>query len=143
MNYQFLVVLIALTHLAFVLFVFFGAALVLRWRWVVWLHIPAGLWATVIELGGFVCPLTWAELQFRHAAGLSTYYGGFIVHYILTPLNAPPEVQQSMGFIVLAINLALYAVVIAAAIRKGQLKRASMELGGDFLSSSMATGQNA
>ncbi|WP_158683235.1 DUF2784 family protein, partial [Pseudomonas gingeri] len=31
-------------HLLFILFVLFGGLLVLRWRWLIWLHLPAATW---------------------------------------------------------------------------------------------------
>jgi hypothetical protein len=36
-------------HIGFVLFVLLGGLLVLQWRWVAWLHLPAAVWGVVIE----------------------------------------------------------------------------------------------
>jgi hypothetical protein len=44
---------VVVAHLAFVLFVVCGGVLVLRRRWVAWLHAPAAAWAVVVEL---LCP---------------------------------------------------------------------------------------
>ncbi len=49
--------LLVLLHFAFVCFVVFGAFLVLKWRWTVYLHIPAAVWGALIEYQGWVCPL--------------------------------------------------------------------------------------
>ena len=36
-------------HLGFVVFVVFGALLVLKWRWLAWLHLPAAAWGALVE----------------------------------------------------------------------------------------------
>jgi hypothetical protein len=106
--------LIVLAHFAFVLFVVCGAAAVLRWRWVVWLHIPAVLWAALIEFSGWMCPLTPLENRFRRQHGESTYDVDFIAHYIL-PLLYPEGLtrrhQVWLGALALTVNVTLYAFI--------------------------------
>ena len=68
---------VLLFHLAFVLFVMAGALLVLRWRWLLWLHVPAVLWGVYVEFSGRICPLTPLELSLRERAGERGYEGGF------------------------------------------------------------------
>ena len=55
------------------------------------------------------------EQDLRELAGTSNYQGGFIEHYII-PLIYPPgfnaETALLLGFIVLALNLLIYAAVI-------------------------------
>ena len=41
---------ILLLHLGFLLFAVFGAALALRWRWLIMAHLPAVAWGTLVEL---------------------------------------------------------------------------------------------
>ena len=50
---DFLVIL----HLAFICFVIFGGLLLLKWRKLIYLHLPAVIWGTLIELQGWFCPL--------------------------------------------------------------------------------------
>ena len=45
-------------HLAFVAFVVLGGLLVLHRPVVAWVHVPAAAWGILIELAGWVCPLT-------------------------------------------------------------------------------------
>src|SRR6266568_156018 len=73
---------ILVAHLAFVLFVVFGAFLVLRWPRFAWLHLPAVVWAAFIEFSGTICPLTPLEVALSQRAGRAGYVGGFIDHYI-------------------------------------------------------------
>jgi hypothetical protein len=98
-------------HLGFVLFVVAGGLLVFRWRWIALLHLPAVVWAVLLEFYGWLCPLTPLELSLRVAGGQAGYGGGFVEHYIL-PVLYPDELGRSlqiaMGGFVIVINIALY-----------------------------------
>ncbi|HEX7422207.1 MAG TPA: DUF2784 family protein, partial [Thermoanaerobaculia bacterium] len=41
---------LAIAHFAFIIFVAIGALLVLRWRWVMYLQLPAAIWGALIEI---------------------------------------------------------------------------------------------
>src|SRR6185437_3637590 len=49
---------VLLLHFAFIVFVVFGALLVVRWRALMPLHAAAVSWAVYVELTGGICPLT-------------------------------------------------------------------------------------
>jgi Protein of Unknown function (DUF2784) len=103
-----------LVHLAFILFVVFGGLLALRWRGLIWLHLPAALWGAVVEFAGCICPLTPLENRFRLAAGAPTYDRSFIEHYLLPiiyPAGLTREAQFVLGLTVVALNLAVYGVL--------------------------------
>lgn len=105
--------LVVLVHLAFVLFVVFGGLLVLRWPRVAWVHLPVAIYGALIELVGWVCPLTPLENDLRRAAGEAGYEGGFVEHYllpILYPGNLTPTVQIVLGLLVIVINVAVYTL---------------------------------
>ena len=104
---------ILVAHLAFVLFVVFGALLVLRWPRLAWLHIPAVVWAAFIEFSGTICPLTQLEVALRQRAGQAGYGGGFIDHYVVSllyPEGLTQNTQSVLGAVVVAINAAIYIV---------------------------------
>jgi len=112
MAYALAAVLVLAAHLAFVLFVVFGAVLVLRWPRLAWLHLPAAAWGVFIELTGRGCPLTLLENLLRLRAGLEGYAEGFLEHYILWllyPDGLTRTVQFVLAGIVLVINGVLYA----------------------------------
>lgn len=125
MIYRLLADTTLVVHLCFVLFVVLGGLLVLRWRWVAWLHLPAVLWGAFVELTGRICPLTPLELRLRDLGGEEGYEGGFIEHYITTwiyPDGLTRELQIALGIGALAINVAIYAVVWRGMRRKAQLR---------------------
>lgn len=122
MLYSTAAALVLLAHLAFVLFVVFGAALVVRWPRMAWLHLPAALWGVFIELSGRGCPLTMLENLLRLRAGVEGYGESFIEHYVLWllyPGGLTREVQFVLAGLVAAINLILYAWIWR---RRGSLR---------------------
>ena len=104
-------------HLGFVLFVLFGALLVLRWRWIVWVHVPAAVWGVLIEYGGWICPLTPLENSLRERGGLAPYSGDFVERYLvplLYPLHLARLDQVLLGTFAFAVNILIYWFVIRA-----------------------------
>jgi hypothetical protein len=115
MLYRVLADLVVVIHLAFVLFAVLGGLMVLRYRRLVWIHVPAVLWAALIEFLGWVCPLTPLENHLRVLSGGSGYAGGFVDHYVLPvlyPGGLTRQLQIGLGAFVLAINLAVYGYVL-------------------------------
>lgn len=102
---------LALAHALFVVFVV-GGALVVRLRpWLASLHLPALAWAVLLELNGWICPLTPWEQALRGAAREGGYEGGFVDHYVmpvLYPAGLTADVQVVLAVLVLAINAGLY-----------------------------------
>ena len=102
--YGALAALVVVIHLAFVLYAVLGGLLVLRWRWTAWIHVPASLWAVLIELTGGVCPLTPLENHLRAKAGAAGYQSGFVEHYLipaLYPAHLTWHVQILLGLLLL------------------------------------------
>ncbi|MFQ5546771.1 MAG: DUF2784 domain-containing protein [Woeseia sp.] len=99
-------------HLGFIAFVVFGGLLALRYRPIVYVHIPAAVWGAFVEIAGRICPLTIWENRFRRMAGESGYSDSFIEHY-LVPVIYPTGLTRSMQFwlagIVVLVNVAIYA----------------------------------
>ncbi len=104
---------VVLVHFAFVLWVVAGGFLVLRYRWVAWLHLPAVAWAVLIEFCGWICPLTVLEDALRDGppagrtfverAVMPILYPDLLQEGILTP-----GVRFALGGGVLALNGAIY-----------------------------------
>jgi hypothetical protein len=102
---------IVLVHLAFILFVAAGGLLVFRWPKLAWVHVPAVVWGGLIELAGWICPLTPLENRLRGAAGEAAYAGGFIDRYIMAivyPAGLTRGMQLALGAAVIGVNLVIY-----------------------------------
>jgi hypothetical protein len=111
MIYRALADFVLLLHIGFVLFAALGGVLAFKWRRVAWFHIPAALWAALIEFVGWECPLTPLENWLRRMGGEAGYQTGFIERYLL-PLIYPAPVSRTLhvvlGLLVLGVNLAIY-----------------------------------
>ncbi len=97
------------------LFVAAGGLLVLRWPRLAWLHLPAAIWGAWIEFSGGICPLTPLEQSLRAQAGETAYAGDFVSHYIfpvLYPAALTRGVQLVFGGVVVAVNLAIYGLLL-------------------------------
>lgn len=112
---------VVLLHFAFILFVVFGAFLVIKWKRLAWLHLPAAMWGALIEFAGWICPLTPLENMLRRAGGERVYSMGFVEHYVL-PLIYPAaltrDIQVALGLGVVAINTLVYAALLVYRARQ-------------------------
>jgi len=115
MLYQMLADIVFSIHFAFIIFVIFGGFMVLRWRWLMWFHIPAAIWGALIEFAGWICPLTPLENHLRMKGGAAGYQSSFVEHYII-PLIYPEALTRStqvmFGLFVLIINMCIYGWMI-------------------------------
>ena len=125
MLYQALAGLVVAVHFGFVVFVVLGGLLVLRWKRLAWVHLPAAVWGALIEYAGWICPLTHLEKALRHRAGLAGYEGGFIYNHMLAvlyPEGLTRETQIVLGTTVLLLNLGIYAVLLSRwAVRRSRV----------------------
>ncbi|MFH0730043.1 MAG: DUF2784 domain-containing protein [Pseudomonadota bacterium] len=106
---------LVLLHFAFVIFVAMGGLLVVKWPKTAYLHLPAALWGAVIELTGWICPLTPLENGLRRSGGESGYTGPFIEHYILPvlyPSELTRELQIAIGVSILLVNGLFYTLLM-------------------------------
>lgn len=106
--------LIIVVHFLFILIVLFGGLLVLRWPKWVWLHLPAICWGFLVELNGWLCPLTPWENQLRELSGRGVYEGDFIGEYLIPliyPADLTREMQTMFAALVIVINLIIYLFI--------------------------------
>lgn len=109
--YSLLADLVLLVHLTFVVFVLCGGLLVLRWRGIAWLHLPAAIWGAFVEFSGWICPLTPLENWLRDQGGETAYQSDFIAQYLLPvlyPGNLTRDLQLLLGTVVVVFNAAVY-----------------------------------
>jgi hypothetical protein len=106
---------IVLAHFLFIAFIVCGGLLVIRWPRFAVVHLPATVWGAIVEIFGWVCPLTPLENHFRQLAGGSSYSGDFIARYLIPliyPENLTATIQQVFGGLVIIINLIFYTIAI-------------------------------
>ena len=106
--------LVVALHFLFIVFMALGGLLTLRWRRFPWVHLPAAAWGVMLELGGWVCPLTPLEMRLRRAGGGAGYDGGFVEHYLLPliyPSELTREIQVALGLALITANMLVYGFV--------------------------------
>lgn len=116
MSYRLLADGVIVLHFLFVLFVVGGGLLLFRWPKVIWFHLPCVAWGVAVEIGGWICPLTSLENEWRQMSQDSGYVTSFVEHYLLPPLYPElwfPGGVPSGGFFwlglgVLVINGVIY-----------------------------------
>ncbi len=82
MLYKIIADMIVLIHFLWILFLFFGALLGVRYKAIKGIHVCGLLFAIVIQFFAWYCPLTYLEswLRARHNPAM-TYTGSFIAYY--------------------------------------------------------------
>ena len=105
-----------IVHFAFILFVVFGALLFFCSTKIAFIHIPAFIWGSYVELTHSICPLTYLENWFLHKANLTTYSEGFIQNYLLPivyPKNLTEDLQTYIAIVLIASNTLIYGMIIS------------------------------
>ena len=113
--------IVVLIHLGFVIFAVLGGVLIIWWRWITWLHVPAFLWAVWIETTGGICPLTHLEHWLRLKEGQGGYRGDFVSNYImpiLYPTGLTRNVQFILAIAIIVINIAIYGTILYGRCRR-------------------------
>ena len=103
-------------HFAFILFVIFGSLFFFITTKIIFIHIPAFIWGSYIELTNSICPLTYLENWFLHKANLTTYSEGFIQNYlvpIVYPVSLTKDLQIYIGIALIVINIVIYAFIFS------------------------------
>jgi hypothetical protein len=114
---------IVLAHFLFIAFVVCGGLLVIRWPRIAFIHLPAVVWGAVVEIFGWICPLTPLENHFRDLAGDASYSGDFISRYLLQviyPENLTTNSQHVLGGLIIFINVIFYTMAILKNIKSAQ-----------------------
>ncbi len=103
-----------IVHLLFIGFALLGGLLLLWRSYLLFVHLPAAIWVSVISFKGWICPLTPLENHLRNTAGIEGYTGGFVEHYII-PIIYPASLtfnsQIVVGIVAVLINMGIYTFV--------------------------------
>ena len=104
-----------IVHFAFILFVVFGALLFFVTTKIIFIHIPAFIWGSYIELTHAICPLTYLENWFLNKANLTIYSEGFIQNYlvpIVYPADLTKDLQIYLGITLIVVNIIIYGFIL-------------------------------
>jgi hypothetical protein len=102
---------VAVAHLAVVLFLLCGGFVVRRRRALLWAHVAVVTAVVTVAALRAPCPLTELELWLRELGGVDAYRGGFIEHYLVEPVypaGLTPPVQVLLHVAAIATNLVAY-----------------------------------
>jgi len=97
-------------HLLWILFLIMGALPGRRWAWVQWTHLAALAFSIVLQVFGWICPLTYLEAWLRKLGGAQPYEGTFIRHYVeqIVYADIPRGVLLAGTLMVVALSLWRY-----------------------------------
>ena len=105
MRHLFLARVVAAVHLAYAVFATFGGLLVQRYPLLLWLHLPALVWALGTLVLDWGCPVTPLEKSLREQAGAPSYEEGFVQHYILRTHYSRSGARRIHALLAIAILL--------------------------------------
>lgn len=102
---------VAVVHAAAVVLMVVGGLLALRWPRLLWVHLPVAGVIAAVYLVGADCPLTDLETALR---GGQPFEGGFLGHYLLTPLRLDRSATWTqLGLLLTALVPNAAALVLA------------------------------
>ena len=111
MPYKVLADIVVLVHFLWILFLIFGAFPGVRNKAIKVFHISALVFAFVIQIFGWYCPLTHLEvwLRAKHDPSLA-YAGSFIIHYVegLIYIEISPRLIFSLTLLLIGFNAWVY-----------------------------------
>jgi Protein of Unknown function (DUF2784) len=116
---RWLAALVLAFHLAWILWVIFGALWTRGRPWLTALHLASIVWGIIAEVGPWSCPLTMLEQRLETAGGMPSYTGDCLVHYLDRIVYPQLSVQVIVGcaIAVCAGNLLIYLARMVRALR--------------------------
>ncbi|RJQ49082.1 MAG: DUF2784 domain-containing protein [Nitrospiraceae bacterium] len=98
-------------HLAWIVFLMFGAFIGRKYMWVKRIHIFGIALAIVLQIFGWYCPLTHLEVWLRKMHDpAQSYSGSFIIHYVekVVYINLPPGMILVLTIVLALVSAWLY-----------------------------------
>ena len=114
-RWRILAAVLAAFHIAYVVFVLFGALLVLVWPLAIWIHLASVLWAAGTMLGNLGCPVTTWEKEALRRSGQNPYAEGFLQHHVLRRTFTPGNERRNhilLGILAIGLNIGIYALIL-------------------------------
>ena len=97
-------------HFGFIAWVIFGAAVTRSRPILTALHILSFIWALLVEVFPWSCPLTLLENWLELRAAAAPYQGSFVLHYLdaLVYPKVPPMLLSVAAALVVTVNIFIY-----------------------------------
>ena len=114
-HWRVIAAVLAAFHVAYVLFVLFGALLIPVWPPMIWIHLAAVAWAGGTMIGNLGCPVTTWEKDALRRAGRDPYPEGFLQHHVLRRVFPEENARRNhvlLGLFAIGLNAALYLAVL-------------------------------
>ena len=111
---------VAVVHGAAVVLMLTGAVVAVWRPRVLWVHLPVSLAILAVNRAGQPCPLTELELWLIAKAGGTVYEGGYLGHYVLSPMGldvASPSAQAGIYTVAIAPNAVAFGLLAYRAMR--------------------------
>ncbi len=106
---------VAFIHIAYTVWVVLGALAVLRWPYLIWVHVAAVVWAIATMGCDLGCPLTPWEKNAWIRGGRVPYDEGFLQHHVLRRRFDPAQSRRNhilLGVFVFGLNAVLYYFIL-------------------------------
>jgi uncharacterized oligopeptide transporter (OPT) family protein len=106
---------LAAIHVLNVVFVLFGALLVLVWPGAMYVHLAAVAWAGGTMIGNLGCPVTDWEKSALRRGGREPYPEGFLQHHVLRTRFDAGNARRNhavLGTVAIAINVTVYLLIL-------------------------------
>jgi hypothetical protein len=103
--------LLLFVHLTFMKFVAVGGLMVLRWRWLIWIHLPSAIIGAVLALSGWFWPFAGLERWLRDRGAAHGYTLNLVDRFVPTwlhPSSLPRPLELGIGLLVLTLNVYIY-----------------------------------
>jgi hypothetical protein len=109
--YAVLADLLLLVHLTFMKFVAVGGLMVLRWRWILWVHLPSAILGAAMAFAGWLWPFAGIERWLRDRAAVLGHHASLVERLLpawLHPATMPRVLELVVGLLVLLLNVYIY-----------------------------------
>lgn len=112
MLYKLAADLIVFIHFLWIIFLLFGAFIGKKFRAVKFIHIAGLIFAVIIQIFGWHCPLTHLEVWLRqHHDPLLSYSGSFVINYLgkIVYVELTPGIIFVLTLILITVSAFVYS----------------------------------
>ncbi len=103
--------IVAILHMAYLVYMVFGGFLALRrFAWI-WPHLVSTVYSIYVTTTSFTCPVTTLEKWLLELGGKTPYEGSFIAQYLRGVLY-PPQYETALWLSGMGLAVVSYVIVL-------------------------------